>query len=112
MPYRNALRDNWMRYQDANDAEMRMYSQERAMSQPQGRYAAAEAEALSMDDIGYDAEGNMIILGQQQYQPDLGGQMMAMPPMPQGQGDPYSPGSGGDAIRRRNEELAKALERY
>jgi hypothetical protein len=82
MPYRNALRDNWRRFNDANDAEMRMYAQERAMSQPQGRYAATEAEALSMDDIGYDAQGNLVILGQQQpgYNAD---NRMQMPQIPQ-----------------------------
>lgn len=47
MPYRNALRDNWQRYQDANDAEMRMYARERMQNvSPQGAYAG-----VSMDDM-------------------------------------------------------------
>jgi hypothetical protein len=112
MPYRNALRDNFRRFMDVNDAEMRMYAQQRMQQyQPQGMYAAADASALSMDDIGYDEQGNLVILSEQpQYQEDLSGVRFSMPPRPQVEPTGYNPEAGLNAIQRRRQAIAEALE--
>ncbi len=109
MPYRNALRDNWQRFNDANDAEMRMYARERAMSQPQGMYAANGG--LSMDDIGYDAQGNLVILSEQ-VDPNMYAGRRAMPQRPVQAAVLPQDDTSLSNIERNRAALAAALREY
>ena len=105
MPYRNALRDNWQRYQSANDAEMRLAARQQMMSAvPQGEYAS---NGMSIADIYRVLTGSAPV----DYQPGLETGQQEM--VAEQQIDPnYNPQAGGDAIRRRRAELAAALQEY
>ena len=110
MPYRNALRDNFRRFMDVNDAEMRQYAKDYSQRyRPQGQYAAADD--LGMDEIGFDDQGNAYIIGSEQ-DPNYGQQMQ--PPVyeepteqPQ---DGYNPESGFGAILNRKRAIQEALK--
>lgn len=115
MPYRNALRDNWRRYQDTLDSEARQYARDFMMqAQPVGMYAAAEP--LSLSDIGYDENGNMIILSDR-TNPNVYQGRRAMPPAPTAQQSApnnynFNPEEGLNAIQERRRALAEALNQY
>lgn len=109
MPYRNALRDNFDRFQEANDAEMRMYARERMAQRPEPMYA--QNGGLSMSDIGYDEQGNLVILSEQPNPNAYTGERRSMGQRPQvqQQADPYAEMSN---VQRHNAQLAAALQEY
>lgn len=113
MPYRNALRDNWQRFQDANDAEMRMYARESmASAQPMGEYAGG---SLSSSDLYTGPDGSMRIRGIDYGDGILGPEQMgavAQQPAMQQANVNYDPRAGLSAIERRKAELAAALQQY
>lgn len=111
MPYRNALRDNFQRYMDANDAEMRMYAREYTQRyQPQGQYAASEVGAMSLDDIMFDEQGNLIMADSlpQQFDSTVR-QPMPQRPIQQPQNG-YGVRTGVDAITNRRQAIIDALQ--
>jgi len=113
MPYRNALRDNFRRYMDVNDAEMRQYAQQYAQRyQPQGYYAAAEeVEPLDMGELVFPENGEPYILGSaqdpnmQQMEP-MQGAGMAIPQQPETY---YEAEDIFDNINAKKRAIAEAL---
>ena len=95
---------------DTNDAEMRMYARDMMrQAQPQGQFAASEAGALSLSDIGYDAQGNMIILGAQQAPVYNADTRLQMPPQPTQEVRPEDDPSLSN-IERRRAAMARQLQ--